>query len=657
MTQLSFNEDGTITLPREIAKDLEKRGKGVLDIWEEVGERSEGKKYNMGDDVSGFNLYRNGSRLDALKFSNGKNQGDIVREVVDCIKEGKKVILIRGVCGTGKSLIALNVAKELGNASIIVPGKALQKQYFKDYSSESYVLKKDHTKLKIKVISGRNNHRCLYCSDCSADDSLLPCKIEIKESNFNKLQEYIRENPKVKNNLTLKEIRRMSVAPICPYWSPIVPAEMDLNLGGEKRTYVGLKGIKFILYNRKKGCSYYNQFNSYLDSEAIIFNSAKYKLESVMNRKPATEVEIIDECDEFLDSFSNISRINFNRFSSALMNIFPDDESVTFVLEKLFKLVQDILRDEDVKNSVDSELIFEMKASPIYELFRILLDNSKLIDSIDDDGNYCHNVYEIARDFEEFFDDSFVSFSSDERGISASVVTTNLAKKFGDLLDKNKAIVLMSGTLHSGEVLKNIFGIDDFVVIDAEIVNQGKMEIMRTGSEIDCSYRNFKSGVYSRENYLRALDKAIEKSVKPSLVHVNAFDDLPSDDEKFRFGLDNLISKQKLHELQKEQGEVEKFKLGLIDVLFTTKCNRGVDFPKEQCNSIVFTKYPNPNVRSVFWKILNRTHPGYYWAFYKDKARREFLQKIYRGVRSDDDHVFILSPDSRVLDAVRFIEI
>ena len=78
-----------------------------------------------------------------------------------------------------------------------------------------------------------------------------------------------------------------------------------------------------------------------------------------------------------------------------------------------------------------------------------------------------------------------------------------------------------------------------------------------------------------------------------------------------------------------------------------------MDFPGDTCKSVIFTKYPNPNVRGVFWKILQKTHQKYYWDFYRDKARREFLQRIYRAVRSKEDHVFILSPDLRVLNAVR----
>ena len=70
----------------------------------------------------------------------------------------------------------------------------------------------------------------------------------------------------------------------------------------------------------------------------------------------------------------------------------------------------------------------------------------------------------------------------------------------------------------------------------------------------------------------------------------------------------------------------------------------------------MFTKYPNPNVKDTFWKILQKTHPEFYWEFYRDKAWRGFLQRIYRALRSPDDHVKILSPDTRVLDAVKKLQ-
>jgi len=112
------------------------------------------------------------------------------------------------------------------------------------------------------------------------------------------------------------------------------------------------------------------------------------------------------------------------------------------------------------------------------------------------------------------------------------------------------------------------------------------------------------------------------------------------------------MTREKIIHLQAKDSvgeQAEKFKQGKIDILYSTKCNRGVDFPDSACNSIILTKYPYPNINSLFWRILKRTKPEYYNSFYMDKARREFLQRIYRGLRSEEDHIFLLSPDSRVL--------
>ena len=112
-----------------------------------------------------WSLYENSKSLEPLVFSNGKTQEDVVKEVIKAINEGHKVIFIKGVCGTGKSAIALNIAKELGKASVVVPVKALQKQYEDDYMGKKYLLKENNQKLKIKVITGRANHTCPYLQE------------------------------------------------------------------------------------------------------------------------------------------------------------------------------------------------------------------------------------------------------------------------------------------------------------------------------------------------------------------------------------------------------------------------------------------------------------------------------------------------------------
>ncbi len=636
-----------------------------------------------------WNLYEKGKFLEPLKFSNNKTQEDVVKEVVDSIKQGEKIIFIHGKCGTGKSAIALNIARELGKCSIVVPSKALQQQYKRDYEENKYILDKKNKKLKISVITGRNNHKCkfledhknlipqvketnsklfdifegrrekvkdLVARDLSADNKNIPCKIEIKEKNMQRLREYLNNNKKInpKNFEKISEIKRMSIAPVCPYWSPVIPEEYDLkNMDfTDKIKYRGLANKNFYFYRRKAGCPFYEQFNSYIDSDIIVFNSLKYKLESALNRKPCTEVEIIDECDEFLDSFSNQRTINIDRLQNSLGHSIVQEMESIQIIHEISEILQHLKRNSKINEWIDRKEIVELKKTGLYDLFKIFIKNPEFMEEIDEES-YVHDVENTIRMFDEFLDESYVLFDRREDNLTASIVTINLAKRFKEMINKNKIVILMSGTIHTEEVLSTIFGLDRFKIIEAETNNPGEIKILKTGSEFDCKYSNFSSGKAERQKYLETLDKCIEIAKKPILIHVNSFGDLPNEFEKERYSLKNLINRESLAELQKEDKEnsdVKKFKEGKTEILFSTKCSRGVDFPGEECRSIIFTKFPNPNVQDAFWKILNRTNPQKYWSFYKDKARRELLQKAYRGVRFKEDYVYILSPDKRVID-------
>lgn len=635
-----------------------------------------------------WSLYQNDKFLGPLKFSNRKTQEDIVNEIINLIKEGNKVIFVKGMCGTGKSAIALNIAKEIGRTSIVVPGKNLQRQYKKDYENNKYVLKENGEKLKISVITGRKNHVCRFLEenknaipkveknsilgdifekkrqdvtnligkDLSADNRNIPCKIDLNEKNWKKIKEYIKQNKEAnpEEYETIDDVKRAAVAGACPYWCPVLPEKYEYKKNfpdSKKKSYKGLKNTTFTIYNRKSGCTFYEQFNSYLDSDVIVFNSQKYKLESALNRKPLTEVEIIDECDEFLDSFSNNRIINIDRLQNSLISIAGVSEKADEEIREISEKIKEIKRSMRIRELAIYEQIVSIKETEIYELLKIFMKPLELFYEIDED-NYLFDVKETAWLFEDSLDETYVIFEKKDDSIFANIVTTNLTKRFKEIVDKNKVLVLMSGTLHSEEVLKEIFGLDNFKIVEAETKPMGKLDVVKTGLEFDCKYSNFSSGVASREKYLKALDKCVEIAKKPAIVHVNSFADLPSEEEIKKFNLKNLISVDKLKEIQDEDKEgklVDEFKRGEKKVLFSTRIARGIDFPGEQCNSVIFTKYPNPNVKDAFWKILSKVKPNHYWKFYKDKAERELHQKIYRGLRFKDDHIYLLSPDERVL--------
>jgi len=601
-----------------------------------------------------------GEELEPLKFSNGKSQADVVKEILDAINAGNKMIFIKGVCGTGKSAIALNLARHFKKTSIIVPIKSLQEQYEKDYTKKHFILKKDKKPLNIAVIKGRNNFRCPFNSE-RADDQELPCTIELREKNTEKLLSYIDGNPEVNKEdfSTASDIRRMNIGPTCPYWAPIMPAEINpKGLGKVKKLkYQAICGKEFALFQRKKGCPWTDQYEAYANADVLIFNSMKYQIESMLGRKPKTDIDIIDECDEFLDSFSSERKLNLNRLQSALTALTPKDQEKRTALKELIHKVNDILFSPPLTD------IEKLNNSPILKLLEIALENPNIAE--DEENNYYNNLVEMARYFENLFDETYIAVnkieSNNQRGlfggrnkedtVMVSIVSINLAQKLKELIEQNNVLVMMSGTLHSEQVLKDIFGLDNFKIIEAEIEMPGKIHKQRTGLERNCSFANFKNGTITRNQYLKILDMCMANAKPPTLVHVSAFKDLPSEAENQTLLLDNLITQERLREIQSRGNTaVDEFVNKEEDVLFTTKCSRGVDFAGDKCNSIVLTRFPYPNIQGLFWKILKQEQPEKFMEFYMDKARRELIQKVARGVRFKGDKVDLWSPDVRVIN-------
>ncbi len=660
MGRMRFDSSGKL-----VAVD-DQKDKGISDFPSTKDEKKEVRFESVVDKVNDseyWSLYKNGKRLEPLKFSNGKSQEDVVREVVELIKVGNKVIFLHGMCGTGKSAIALNIARVLGKAAIVVPVKNLQRQYEEDYMGNMNVYKKTGDRLRIAMITGRENHDSVFKPGVNCADPFLPDTIQIMDKNFNQLREYYENNPLVKSKTieNIKDLRRISIAPANPYWSPIIPAEYEIQLKDAiKKRYKGLKNRDFIFYHRKRGCSYYDQYQSYIDSDVIIFNAAKYKIEVSLDRKPEAEIDIIDEADEFLDSFSNQMELNLTRLSNSLKNIILENEKNREIIDRVIELVK---LEEKNKGAlgIDENQVFHIKETNVDRILSLFLKNPELeLEIIVDELNYANKAIEAARHFSDFIEDTYLTYRKYEDNLYVNLVTTNLSKKLEEVLEKNKAFVFMSGTLHSENVLKNIFGIKEYKVVEAETLHQGEVEILRTGKEFDCSYKNFSMKKVGREDYLRALTACIDKAERPMLVQVNAFEDLPSGKEVSSYGMYSVMSREDLFKSQGNDkiGEsVSLFKKKLVDSLYSTRCTRGVDFPGDICRSVVFTKYPNPNVQGSFWKILEKTHAKYFWDFYKDKARREFLQRLYRALRSKEDHVYVLSPDLRVLNAVRALQL
>ncbi len=616
------------------------------------------EKIENPDSINPFDT--DGKKLEPLKFSNGKTQAGVVKEILDAIKDGNKLIFVKGSCGSGKSAIALNLARHFKKTSIVVPIKSLQEQYEKDYTKSKFILKHDKKPLNIAIVKGRNNFRCPFNSE-RADDHELPCTIEIREKNTEQLLKYVDLNPEVdrENFSTASDVKRMNIAPACPYWAPIMPAEINPKglSGVKKKRYKAICGEEFALFQRRKGCGYYDQYEAYADADVLIFNSMKYQIETMIGRKPKTDLDIIDECDEFLDSFSSERKLNLNRLQSALSNLTPSDQDKRTRVKELIHEINNMLFSPPLTD------IQKLKESPISKILEIAIANPNLAE--DEELNYYNTLVEIARSFENLLDETYISIDrvandsqknlfskKSEETIVVNIVSINLAQKLKELIEQNNVLVMMSGTLHSEKVLKTVFGLDNFKIIEAESQKPGDIKNQRTGLERNCSFANFKNGTITRNMFLKIMDMCMANAEPPTLVHVSAFRDLPTEEENAKLKFDNLITQERLRELQSRGNTaIDEFTSGEEAVLFTTKCSRGVDFAGDQCNSIVITKFPYPNIQGLFWKILKQEQPEKFMEFYMDKANRELIQKVARGVRFKGDKVSLWSPDVRVINA------
>ena len=349
-------------------------------------------------------LDNQGEALNPMQFSNGKSQADVVKEVLDAIEAGNKMIFIKGVCGSGKSAMALNLARHFKKTSIVVPIKSLQEQYETDYTKKHFILKKDKKPLNISVIKGRNNFRCPFNSE-RADDAELPCTIELREKNTEQILKYVDSNEEVNKEdfSTASDVKRMNIGPVCPYWAPIMPAEINpKGLGAVKKIkYKAINGQEFALFQRKKGCPWTDQYEGYANADVLIFNSMKYQIETMLGRKPKTDLDIIDECDEFLDSFSSERKLNLDRLSKALTALTPKDQDKRTALKDLIHKVNDILFSPPLTD------IQKLKDSPIIKLLEVALENPNIAE--DEENNYYNTLVEMARSFENLLEETYIS--------------------------------------------------------------------------------------------------------------------------------------------------------------------------------------------------------------------------------------------------------
>lgn len=124
-----------------------------------------------------LNLFdRAGSPVPPIVYPSGKTQTDLVSEILAAFKDSD-VVFLKGIVGSGKSVVGMRVALEMGKGAVSVPTKVLSDQYVRSYERNLYF--KHPTKgypAGIGLLKGRQNYRCPHTLGHRSCASIrLPC--------------------------------------------------------------------------------------------------------------------------------------------------------------------------------------------------------------------------------------------------------------------------------------------------------------------------------------------------------------------------------------------------------------------------------------------------------------------------------------------------
>jgi hypothetical protein len=527
------------------------------------------------------------------RYSNGKSQEDAVRELITAIEDSKDdtPIIFIGSCNSGKSAIALNVINHFNKGIIVTPTVILEKQYENSYCDGKYNIGSPDDLLDVKQVKGRTHFQCTLIKDVNCGNGMLPC---------------VKKPTKNKDGTTPS--RAEFTSPLCKYWSPICNSRYSINYDEfltyhQKYMYDGITGIVFF-YKAKKMCPYYSQFMNYTkDRIALIYNQKKWEIETWMGVKPKVDVEIIDEGDDVLDNIC--FKLTIDR--KVFINL-KDDKIPNEVLNPIINSFENVLS----KRSVES----------VNEFIDILI--SKLTGNVEGSniGNDILSKLQLKEDYKSEYECEL----NGNESITIFVPRPDIILK--EFIKRSGKLVFMSATMQSIDILKKLYNIDP-IVIYAEKEFVGTLNIKINGKEKDINYNSWDK---VRDKCISNLYGIIDIAKDPILISAHATKYLPFD----LFKLNNLES------------SVFRGK----KIMVRTNFDRGVDLPDDECRTVIILKYPLVPINDPVIKSLQKRLGGDFREYYNDRADRNLVQQVSRGVRHKNDWCDFYTLDVNALNSV-----
>ena len=629
-----------------------------------------------------------GRALEPRRYSTGLTQDEAVNAILAPFRRARRegreqdVFFLAGT-GSGKSLVALNVAARVGGRALIaIPTVNLQDQY-EEAARTRHVLKPDGTPIKVASVKGRRRYACAFEGGTAADPHVCQRGGKNKDRSWRK-------------------------AATCPHWAPtmarngyealvrnredvLATERIDpqaqrflVELGQRSASFVGINEEEYV-HVGPRGCGYFDAHYAFADADVIVLSNAKWQAETELGRKPKVALEVFDEADGFLDELFDEQRITSE-------GIFQIIERVSYAA-RVLTLPEDALRVPETFARSDpvAEGLPDAAAWLALQSLARRLRTFRSPDDFSDEKTWLALAavprmiadwpkLALARLREEFSHHPWASLHVDALLVGGAIQDEdeNIVAKIKGFLESKESLLLaydatgvyftydnlsaplrrlgrqsaplrlwMSATFPSERILRQVYGFRDPIIIRGEPRFQGTLRVVQQ------DVPRITHASWQEERTRRAFVEALH----------DVFRRIPHDEQAIVL----VHGKQRLLDLadvspiarwlaaeleddaERHEQRLEQFFLGERKVLASTRIARGVDFAGEKARHIVLIKDPLPNLRSRRFQVLSkRWGDDLLFAYADDIASRTLAQMVGRGLRHEQDWVRLWVLDSAV---------
>lgn len=567
-------------------------------------------------------VWRRDPNADPMQFFPFKNirpqQEKAIRQAVEAYKT-KRIVVLEGPCGSGKSAIIMTLANWFGTAHLLTPLKALQTQYLQDFPS-------------IADSRGKSNYPCTY-------------DIEHRIKRQQTIDDSIKLFPKNCSNGPCT--KRGFVRPVSCLAEIIQGKKEIVTFDGYTTVDKDGNILKF------KGCPY--QVAKLICGQTpIICHNFDSFLYQNLNPRGGFDVRpflAVDECHNFESKV-----INFNGVTISEESLMPGDTLVECKnIEEFFNF---FCRDkpysfDDMMKYCDNEKDLFIKKGEIghrgcmytrarffwaaYNYWNIKDDNRKA----NEYNELAEKVNRIGQNYAGGFRCEYAfELTTDRKNIAKLSGMPLYAGLFSQcILKAGDNILLASATILNHEIFCKSIGIDpkdtEFIQLESDFPREKRPIKKRYAGSM--SYKN------KAATLPVMLDKITEilneHKDQKGLIHSHTFDNtkliyeaLPQFRDRFltmeMFKAKNMFNAK---EAMLEYHSNSKDPTVIID----PACDQGVDLPDDLCRFQILMKVPYPAIGK--WMQARMAQPGGQ-EWYTMQAALKFVQSYGRGNRHKDDH-------------------